>query len=200
MKRKLLTAAMVFAMNGCAYFAPQTPIAKVASKYTVVTGVLVAPAELKNGNHRLMIYFNEQAEPSEEDKGKVMRDANEDIVTDTEGQVVPVPDVPKAAKKNVLMCIASNDSNKQVLVNVREYLNDPKAQGKTIFIYGKTVDGAWQEYLSGVNCYITAIGFYVPTTGGYTYVLTEYGDGAFDNFSWTEFIKKVGAKAIDKAL
>ena len=193
-------SALTFWLSGCAYFAPKTPIAKVAEKYTVVTGVLVAPAELKNGNHRLIVYFNEQPEASEEDKSKIMRDANEEIVTDTEGKVVPTPDVPRASKKNVLMCIASNDSNKQVLVNVREYLNDPKAQGKTIFIYGKPIEGAWQEYLSGVSCYITAIGFYVPTTGGYTYVLTEFGDGAFDNFSWAEFIKKIGAKAIDKAL
>lgn len=200
MKRKFLTIAMIFAMTGCAFFTPKTPIAKVAEKYTVVTGVLVAPAELKNGNHRLIVYFNEQAETAEDDKSKIMRDANGEIVVDTEGKVVKTPETPPASKKNVLMCVASNDSNKEVLVNVREYLNDPKAQGKTIFIYGKTLNGAWQEYLSGVHCSITAIGFYVPTTGGYTYVTTEYGDGAFDNFSWTEFMKKLGSKAIDSAL
>ena len=201
---KLAVAAILLSMgiflSGCAYFTPKTPIAKVAEKYTVVTGVLVAPAELKNGNHRLIVYFNEQPEASVEDKSKIMRDANQEIVTDTEGKVVPTPDVPKAAKKNVLMCIASNESNKQVLVNVREYLNDSKAQGKTIFIYGKPINGAWQEYLSGVHCYITAIGFYVPTTGGYTYVMTEYGDGVWDTFSWTEFLKKIGSAAVDKAL
>ena len=193
-------SALTFWLSGCAFFTPKTPIAKVAEKYTVVTGVLVAPAELKNGNHRLIVYFNEQAETTDEDKSKIMRDANGEIVVDTEGKVVRTPETPSAAKKNVLMCVASNESNKEVLVNVREYLNDPKAQGKTIFIYGKTVNGAWQEYLSGVYCYITAIGFYVPTTGGYTYVTTEYGDGAFDNFSWTEFVKKIGSKAVDKAL
>lgn len=202
---KLVVAAILLSMgiillSGCTMFTPKTPIAKVAEKYTVVTGVLVAPAELKNGNHRLIVYFNEQAETPEEDKSKIMRDANEEIVTDTEGKVVKVPDVPSAAKKNVLMCIASNDSNKDVLVNVREYLNDPKAQGKTIFIYGKPINGAWQEYLSGVHCYITAIGFYIPTTGGYTYVMTEFGDGMWDSFSWTEFLKKVGSKAVDTAL
>src|SRR3972149_3296417 len=91
MKRKFLTVAMIFALSGVSYSPPQTPIAKVASKYTVITGVLVAPAELKNSNHRLIVYFNEQAEPSEEDKSKIMRDANEEIVTDTEGKVVPTP-------------------------------------------------------------------------------------------------------------
>lgn len=187
-------------ISGCAYFAPKTPIAKVAEKYTVITGVLVAPAELKNSNHRLIVYFNQQAEVTEKDDSKIMRDANGEIVVDTEGKVVRAPETPKAADKNVLMCVASNESNKQVLVNVREYLNDPKAQGKTIFIYGTPVNGAWQEYLSGVYCNITAIGFYVPTTGGYTYVMTEFGDGVWDNFSWTEFLKKVGSKAVDKAI
>ena len=200
MKRRFLTVALIFAMTGCSWFTPKTPIAKVAEKYTVVTGVLVAPAELKNGNHRLIVYFNEQPEVSEEDKSKIMRDANGEIVVDTEGKVVRTPETPSAAKKNVLMCVASNESNKEVLVNVREYLNDPKAQGKTIFIYGKTVNGAWQEYLSGVHCSITAIGFYVPTTGGYTYVMTEFGDGVWDNFSWTEFLKKIGSAAVDKAI
>lgn len=200
MKRRFLTVALIFAMTGCSWFTPKTPIAKVAEKYTIVTGVLVAPAELKNGNHRLIVYFNEQPEVSEEDKSKIMRDANGEIVVDTEGKVVRTPETPSAAKKNVLMCVASNESNKEVLVNVREYLNDPKAQGKTIFIYGKTVNGAWQEYLSGVHCSITAIGFYVPTTGGYTYVMTEFGDGVWDNFSWTEFLKKIGSAAVDKAI
>lgn len=200
MRRSFLTIAMIFAMTGCAFFTPKTPIAKVAEKYTVVTGVLVAPAELKNGNHRLIVYFNEQAEVSSEEQSKIMRDANGEIVVDTEGKVVRTPETPSAAKKNVLMCVASNESNKEVLVNVREYLNDPKAQGKTIFIYGKTVNGAWQEYLSGVYCSITAIGFYVPTTGGYTYVMTEFGDGVWDNFSWTEFLKKIGSAAVDKAI
>lgn len=194
----LLLSAYVF--TGCTLFTPKTPIAKVAEKYTVVTGVLVAPAELKNGNHRLIIYFNEQPEPSKEEQSKIMRDANGEVVVDTEGKVVRAPDAPSASKKNVLMCVASNESNKQVLINVREYLNDPKAQGKTIFIYGKPVAGAWQEYLSGVYCSITAIGFYVPTTGGYTYVMTEFGDGVWDNFSWTEFLKKIGSKAVDKAI
>ena len=200
MKRRFLTVALIFAMTGCSWFTPKTPIAKVAEKYTIVTGVLVAPAELKNGNHRLIVYFNEQPEVSEEDNSKIMRDANGEIVVDTEGKVVRTPETPSAAKKNVLMCVASNESNKEVLVNVREYLNDPKAQGKTIFIYGKTVNGAWQEYLSGVHCSITAIGFYVPTTGGYTYVMTEFGDGVWDNFSWTEFLKKIGSAAVDKAI
>lgn len=202
MKRNKVLAAIIaaWALNGCAYFIPKTPIAKMAEKYTVITGVLVAPAELKNGNHRLIVYFNEQPEMSEEDTSKIMRDANEEVVVDTEGKIVPVPNVPRASKKNILMCVASNDSNKEVLVNVREYLNDPKAQGKTMFIYGSPITGAWQEFLSGVHCTIKAVGFYVPATGGYTYVMTEYGDGAFDNFSWTEFIKKVGSAAADKVL
>jgi hypothetical protein len=200
MKRKFLTVAMVLAMNGCAYFAPQTPIAKMAQKYTVITGVLVAPVELKNGNHRMIIYFNEAPEEKPEDKDKIMRDVNGEIATDTDGKVVKAPETPKAASKNVLMCVAANETHKEVLINLREYLNDPKAQGKTIFIYGTPITGAWQEYLSGVHCSITAVGFYIPTTGTYTYVMTEYGDGVWDNFSWTEFLKKVGSAAVDKAL
>ena len=130
-----------------------------------------------------------------------MRDANGEIATDTDGKVVPTPDSPSATKKDIKMCIASNENNKEVLVNVREYLNDPKAQGKTIFIYGKEIAGGqWQEYLSGVHCYITAIGFYVPTTGNYTYVMTEYGDGVWDNFSWVEFLKQIGSAAVKKAI
>ena len=158
MKRKFLSIAVIFTLTGCSYFTPKTPIAKIAEKYTIITGVLVAPAELKNGKGRLIIYFNEQPEPSEEDNRRTMRDANEDVVTDTEGNEVPTPDVPRVSKKNILMCIASNSSNKDVLVNVREYLNDSKAQGKTIFIYGKSVHGSWQEYLwyrRKRNCWVS---------------------------------------------
>jgi hypothetical protein len=191
---------MVLAMSGCAFFRPQTPIARIAEKYHVITGVLVAPVELKNGNHRMIMYFNETPEAKVESKDNIMRDANGEIATDTEGKVVKAPETPKAASKSVLMCVATNDQNKEVLVNLQAYLNDPKAQGTLIFIYGQLVDGSWQEYLSGVHCTVNVIGFYVPTTGGWTYVMTEYGDGMWDNFSWTEFIKTIGAQAIKKAI
>lgn len=201
MKRKLLTVAMIFAMTGCSYFAPKNRVASMAEKYSVITGVLVAPAELKNGQQRLVVYFNEQKDEKPDDKSKIMRDANGEIVVDTDGKVVKAPETPKVADKNVLMCVTENAQNKRVLINLRAYLNDPKAQGKTIFIYGTLLpDGNWKEYLSGVHCTITAIGFYVPTTGSYTYVMTEFGNGVWDNFSWTEFLKKVGSKAIDKAI
>lgn len=186
-------------LTGCSTFTPKTPIAKVAEKYTVITGVLIAPVELKNGQHRLILYFNEQKEPVGYKSG-ILRDANGGVATDTEGKVVPAPETPRVAEKNVLMCVTENLNNKRVLINLREYLNDAEAQGKTIFIYGKTITGSWQEYLSGVHCYVSAIGFYVPATGTYTYVMTEYGDGVWDNFSWAEFLKKIGSKAIDKAL
>lgn len=198
--RRLMSLASVLLLTGCLFLSPKTPIAKMAEKYTVITGVLVAPAELKNGQKRLIIYFNEQPETTEKDQSTVMKDANGDAAVDTEGKIVPAPTTPKVADKNVLMCVAENTENKQVLINLRAYLNDSKAQGKTIFIYGTPVEGSWQEYISGVYCSITAIGFYVPTTGNYTYVLTEYGNGVFDNFSWTEFIKKLGTKAIEKAI
>ena len=189
-------------MTGCALIYPKNRVATMAEKYTVITGVLVAPAELKNGQQRLIVYFNEQKEDeSVDDKSKIMRDANGEIVVDTDGKVVRAPETPKVADKNVLMCVTENAQNKRVLINLRAYLNDAKAQGKTIFIYGTLLpDGNWKEYLSGVHCTITAIGFYVPTTGSYTYVMTEFGNGVWDNFSWTEFLKKIGSKAIDKAI
>ena len=190
----------VFCFSGCAWFTPKNKVASMAEKYTVITGVLVAPAELKNGQQRLIVYFNEQKETIE-DKSKIMRDANGEIVVDTDGKVVRAPETPRVADKNVLMCVTENDQNKRVLINLRAYLNDPKAQGQTIFIYGTLLpDGNWKEYLTGVHCTIAAIGFYVPTTGSYTYVITEFGNGVWDTFSWTEFLKKIGSKAIDKAI
>ena len=159
---------MIFALTGCAYFTHKTPIAKLAEKYTVITATLVAPAELRNGNSRLIIYFR----------------AKEDGVTSSP----------------VLMCLAANSSNKDVLVNVREYLYDSYTEGRVIYIYGKPIHGSWQEYLVGMHCYIKAIGFYVAATDSYSYLATEYGDGAFDNFSWLEFMKKLGAAAAKKAL
>lgn len=189
-----------FLLSGCALFAPKTPVAKMAESYTVITGVLAAPVELKNGQQRLIVYFNEEKD-APADREFLMRDGAGDVVVDMEGKAVPAPKTPKVVDKNVLMCIAENESNKRVLINIREYLNDPKAQGKTLFIYGTLLpEGQWKEYLSGVYCNIVAIGFYVPTTGSYTYVLTGFGDGVWDNFSWTEFLKKIGSKAVDKAI
>lgn len=207
MKRnRMLVAAILLSMgvvfsSGCSMFKPKTPVAKMAEKYTVITGVLVAPVELKNGQQRLIVYFNQVQDPPPEDKEAVLRDGNGEIVIDMEGKVVKAPKTPNVADKNVLMCVAENQSNKRVLINLREYLNDPKAQGKTLFIYGTLLpDGQWKEYLSGVHCNVLAVGFYVPTTGNYTYILTGFGDGVWDNFSWTEFLKKIGSKAVDKAL
>ena len=196
----ILLSLGVILFTGCALLPPKNRVATMAEEYSVITGVLVAPAELKNGQQRLIVYFNEQTEKVEE-KTEVMRDANGEVVTDTDGEVVAAPNTPNVADKNVLMCVTENAQNKRVLINLRAYLNDPKAQGKTIFIYGTLLpEGNWKEYLSGVHCTITAIGFYVPTTGSYTYVMTEFGNGVWDNFSWTEFIKKIGSKAIDKAI
>lgn len=199
MGRKTLCTLATLALSGCTLFNPKTPVAKIAEDYTVITGVLAAPAELKNGQQRLIIYFNQEVDT--EPREPIVRDGEGDVVTDTEGQLVPAPKTPKVVDKNVLMCVAENQSNKRVLINIREYLNDPKAQGKTLFIYGKLLqDGQWKEFLSGVHCNVIAVGFYVPTTGNYTYVLTGFGDGVWDNFSWTEFLKKIGSKAVDKAL
>lgn len=203
MRKYALAAAILsmFLSSGCSLFVPKAPVAKMAEKYTVITGVMAAPAELKNAQKRLIIYFNQVQEPPPEEKEFLLRDGNGDIVVDTEGKPVKAPRTPSVVDKNVLMCVAENDSNKRVLINLREYLNDAKAQGKTLFIYGTLLpDGQWKEYLSGVHCNIIAIGFYVPTTGNYTYMLTEFGDGVWDNFSWTEFLKKIGSKAIDKAI
>lgn len=200
--RKLgLIALTGLLASGCAFFHPKAPVAKMAEKYTVITGVLAAPAELKNAQKRLIVYFNEEKDAPPEPREPIVRDGNGDIVTDMEGKVIPAPKPSKIVDKDVKMCVAENDSNKRVLINIREYLNDPKAQGKTLFIYGTLLaDGQWKEYLSGVHCNIIAIGFYVPTTGNYTYILTGFGDGVWDNFSWTEFMKKLGSKALDKAI
>jgi hypothetical protein len=163
-------------------------VVKLAQKYTIITGTVAAPPKLMNGNRRLLVFIAEEPNPDKQEP--ILPNADGSAATDTNGIVVNPP-VNKQANKEVAMCIAENLDNKQVLVNIEGYLTDPKANGKPIIIYGKRLDSAWNEYVTGINCYINAISFYVPETGTYAIVTTDYGDGIFDTMDWKSFLAMV---------
>ena len=198
----LLIFCMIVTTTGCSTITTnlmKPDVAKLAEKYLTLTGTLAAPPVLMNSNHRLVLFFSEQSKP-ELDNSVLMRDGNGDITTDTDGVVVVAPKPEKEVAKEVLTCVAENEQNKQVLINVRTYLNDPKAAGKVIYIYGRKIDGPWNEYTSGMNFYIEAVGLYVPASAQYVVITTGFGDGMFDQVSWISFMKQVGMTAIKSAL
>lgn len=186
--------------SGCAIFGSKQTVAKLAEQHTTIQGTLAAPPNLMNGNKRLALYLQEEPEP--EPKSAVLQDGNgETVVTPAPdgGTVVLAPKVPSVISKEIILCITENDQNKQVLENIAEYLKDPRAATKPVFLYGRRLDSAWHEYVSGVNCTFDAIGLYVPESGQYVVIQSIFGDGLFDQTDWKEFaitVVKTGIKFV----
>lgn len=170
---------------GCATFSGKTTVAKLAEQHTTITGTLVAPPNLMNGNKRLAIYLQEQPEPAPKDP--LLKDGNGATITDNDGSVMLAPKVPAVVSKEVILCITENEQNKQVLINIAAYLSDSKSQDKPIVLYGRRLDSPWHEYISGVNCTFDAIGLYVPANGQYVIIQSVFGDGMFDQMDWKDF-------------
>jgi hypothetical protein len=194
---KAATIIALLGLSGCAMFGSKQTVAKLAEQHTTITGTLVAAPTLMNSNKRLALYLQEQPEP--EPKDVLMKDGNGDTTTTPDGTVVLAPKVPSAVGKEIILCITENEQNKQVLINIAEYLKDPKAQGKPVFLYGRRLDSAWHEYVSGVNCTFDAIGLYVPANGQYVVIQSIFGDGLFDQTDWTAFavtVFKTGIKFV----
>lgn len=197
MKKKLGIIFTTSALTACSMFGTPQTVAKLAVEHTIIQGTLVAPPTLMNGNKRLALYLQEQQEP--DPKEPILHDGNGETVTAKDGTVVLAPKVPSALSKEVSLCITENDQNKQVLENIALYLGDPKAQGKPIVLYGRRLDSAWHEYVSGVNCTFDAIGLYVPASGQYVIIQSIFGDGLFDQTDWKEFavtVVKTGIKFV----
>ncbi len=179
---------MLILLTGC-LTSGKTTVAKLAEQHTTITGTLVAPPTLMNGNKRLALYLQEQ--PNPEPKDALLHDGNGDLPTTQDGNIILAPKVPSALTKEVILCITENEQNKQVLVNITSYLNDAKAQDKPIFLYGRRLDSPWHEYVSGVNCTFDAIGLYVPASGQYVVIQSSFGDGLFDSMDWRSFVVTV---------
>jgi hypothetical protein len=197
MKKQIGIIFLASTLSACAMFGSKETVAKLAEQHTTITGTLVAAPTLMNSNKRLALYLQEQPEPAPKDP--LMKDGNGDTTTTPDGTVVLAPKVPSALNKEVILCITENEQNKQVLINIAEYLNDPKAQGKPVFLYGRRLDSAWHEYVSGVNCTFDAIGLYVPANGQYVVIQSIFGDGLFDQTDWKEFaitVVKTGIKFV----
>lgn len=198
MKRLPFLALLALLSTGCTtvpFFHERPTVTALAKEYVTITGTLVAPPELRNGNIRLFIALQTEPEPAA-NNDVLAHDANGDSVVDTGGQVVAAPKPNTAVAKEVLLCVAENTDNKQVLINIAEYLKDPKAANKPVFLYGRRIDSAWKEFVTGINCYVNAVGVYVPSTGQYAVITTEYGDGMFDSVDWKSFLVTVGKTAI----
>ena len=189
--KHILCATLALALTACASsmpFSGRPTVAKLSENFTTITGTVAAPPQLKNGGKRLFIYIAEEPNPVTPDK--VVHDGDGSVATDITGQVVvALPN--KVTAKDVSLCVAENTDNKQVLANIADYLNDPKAAGKVVYIYGKRVDSAWNEYVTGISCYINAIGFYVPESGSYIILTTDFGDGILDTMDWKSFVVMV---------
>jgi hypothetical protein len=72
-----------------------------------------------------------------------------------------------------------------------------------IILYGKQITEAWNEYATGVDLEVYAIGYYSDLAQKYQIVYSNFGSRASDAFkgiSWSKFLKKVGEGAVDLAL
>lgn len=192
------TLLMSLLFSGCAMFGTKQTVAKLAEQHTTIQGTLVAPPTLMNSNKRLALFLQEEPNPTR-DTSTIMHDGNGDTSTTSDGTIVLAPKVPSVVSKEIVLCITENEQNKQVLINIAEYLKDPKAANKPVFLYGRRLDSAWHEYVSGVNCTFDAIGLYVPDSGQYVVIQSIFGDGLFDQTDWTAFavtVVKTGIKFV----
>lgn len=109
-------------------------------------------------------------------------------------------DKPTEDKQEVLICMAVNKDNKRLLKGLADKLT---AVDAPVFLYGKPVDGNWQEYIEGIDFEVSAIGYYANDADKYVTVITTYGDGAMDvirSAGWKKFLMEVSKRAVKAAI
>lgn len=98
-------------------------------------------------------------------------------------------------KETIYIAIAENEEKEEILIEVELKLRNTN---EAVFLYGEKVTGRWQEFISGVDFDIYAVGYYVPAAKKYQIVITRYGNNLMDTISWGNFLKAAG-KAVIKA-
>ncbi len=98
-------------------------------------------------------------------------------------------------KEEIYIAIAENEEKEEILIEVELKLRNTN---EAVFLYGEKVNGRWQEFISGVDFDVYAVGYYVPAAKKYQIVITRYGNNLMDTLSWGDFLKAAG-KAVIKA-
>lgn len=107
---------------------------------------------------------------------------------------------PVEEKVEIIVAVAENEEKEEILIELEKKLRDTD---EPIFIYGTEVKGRWQEYITGIDYDVYAIGYYMPEAKKYAIVITDYGNALADNISWGDFLKaalKAGVKTGTKAV
>jgi len=104
-------------------------------------------------------------------------------------------------KETVLVAIAENTESKRILDDLAKLIND--SPNEVVYLYGqRTKEGAYEEFVTGIDFIVVAAGVYIPQTKAYRIVITDYGErgqDALSKVSYGGFVKMIG-KAAMKAL
>ena len=111
-----------------------------------------------------------------------------------------LPTIDGAFKGEVVVCVAFNDENKNLLKKLNDKL---VGNEKELVIFGSNIEGSWQEYMDGIDVNVYAISFYNLNAQKYQTIITGYGGRFRDvvkSMSWNQFLIEVGKKAAKAAL
>jgi len=103
----------------------------------------------------------------------------------------------EGAAPTILVCLAYNSEKKRILVETKENLL--KAINEPVFVYGSKQDGSFEEIVDGVDYYVTAVGYYMPSAKKYRIVQVGYGQSlrnAIQDVKWSDFVKIIGKAAM----
>jgi hypothetical protein len=155
-----------------------------AKEFTTESGILAAAPILLDGNHRLMLFLEKP--PVAEKKPKPLTDA-------MTGEALPEPSEEELeqAKREIIVAIAENEENSDILVRLHKLLVE--SGGTPIYIYGKQIPrgSRWKEYADGIDFYVVAVGVFVPSANKPFIIQTTYGDHWTDSIEWRGFVVKV---------
>lgn len=103
-------------------------------------------------------------------------------------------------KEEIVTAVAENTESKKILQDLADKLT--AAPNEVTYVYGVKNKGPWNEYVTGIDFVVVAVGVFVEPTKTYQIVLTDYGErgrDALKNASWGGFMRLIG-KAAMKAL
>jgi hypothetical protein len=100
-------------------------------------------------------------------------------------------------KPEIFVCLAFNKERERILVETKENLL--KAINEPVFIYATRQDGAFEEIIDGVDYYVAAVGYYMPSAQKYRIIQVGYGMSlrhALRSLKWSDFVNLIGKTAL----
>lgn len=100
-------------------------------------------------------------------------------------------------ESEILVCLAYNEERDKILIETKDNLL--KAINEPVFLYATKQVGAFEEIIDGVDYYVAAVGYYMPSAQKYRIIQVGYGQSlrhAIMDLKWSDFVKLIGKAAV----